>query len=329
MLVVAPFPRHLMIYFRPEISSMTTTFTRVMVLAGALATGFAQSSLFDRYDVNMNKWAELPDNLPWGGTTTWVAADGKGQVVVMVRKAPYFRVFTTNGKFVKAWGEQNLFNEAHAVFFDREGSMWGVDTNDSVIYKFDADGKVVLTIGKKGVKGDDASHDSFNRPATISFGKNGDVFVADGYVNSRVVQFDKNGKFIRIIGGVKGSGPGQMQLVHGVVLDSQDRIIASDSDNKRLSVFDKNGNFITTWAAPCRGGIAITPDDTIYFSDVNAGAVTILKEGKILDVVHVEGRPHGLSIDPTTLDIYTSSSVATSPNVSKAVRKMPKAAAAN
>jgi hypothetical protein len=306
------------------------TCTRVVALAGALAAAaFAQSSLFDRYDVNMDKWAQLPGDLPWGGTTTWVAADGKGQVVVMVRKAPYFRVFTTGGKFVKAWGEQSLFNEAHAVFFDREGSLWGVDTNDSVIHKFDADGKVILTIGKKGVKGDDSSHDSFNRPATLGFGKNGDVFVADGYVNSRVVQFDKNGKFIRIIGGVKGSAPGQMQLVHGVVIDSQDRIIASDSDNKRLSVFDKDGKFVTTWAAPCRGGIAITPDDTIYVSDVNAGAVAILKEGKILDVVHVEGRPHGLSIDPNTLDIYTSSSAAPSPNVSKAARKTAKAAVAS
>src|SRR5260370_62504 len=306
------------------------TFTRVMVLASTLAAGaFAQSSLFDRFDVNMNKWAQLPANLPWGGTTTWVAADGKGQVVVMVRKAPYFRVFTTDGAFVKAWGEQSLFNEAHAVFFDGEGSMWAVDTNDSVSHKFDADGKIIKTIGKKGVKGDDTSHDAFNRPATLGFGKNGDVFVADGYVNSRVVQFDKNGKFIRIIGGVKGSAPGQMQLVHGVVIDSQDRIIASDSDNKRLSVFDKNGKFVTTWAAPCRGGIAITPDDTIYVSDVNAGAVAILKEGKILDVVHVEGRPHGLSIDPTTLDIYTSSSAAPSPNVSKAVLKKPKPATAS
>jgi peptidylamidoglycolate lyase len=303
------------------------TFTRVLALAGAFAAGaFAQSSLFDRYDVNMDKWAQLPANLPWGGETTWVAADGKGQVVVMVRAAPYFRVFTTDGKFVKAWGEKSMFNEAHAVFFDREGTMWAVDPNDGVISKFDADGKVIMTIGKKGVKGDDTSHDSFNRPATLGFGKNGDVYVADGYINSRVVQFDKNGKFIRIIGGVKGSAPGQMQLVHGVVIDSKDRIIASDSDNKRLSVFDKNGKFITTWAAPCRGGIAITPDDTIYVSDVNAGAVTILKEGTILDVVHVEGRPHGLSIDPTTLDIYTSSSVAKSPNVSKAVRKMPKPA---
>src|SRR3977135_2370564 len=131
------------------------TFTRGMLLAGALAAGaFAQSRLFDRYDVNMKKWAQLPANLPWGATTTWVAADGKGQVVVMVRKAPYFRVFTTDGTCVKAWGAQRRFNEAHAVFFDREGSMWGVDTNDSVIHKFDADGKVILTIGKKGVKGD-------------------------------------------------------------------------------------------------------------------------------------------------------------------------------
>jgi hypothetical protein len=84
-----------------------------------------------------------------------------------------------------------------------------------------------------------------------------------------------------------------------------------------------------TWAAPCRGGIAITSDDTIYVSDVNTGAVTILKEGKMIDVVHVEGRTHGLSIDPTSFDIYTSSSIATSPNVSKPVRKTPKPASAS
>jgi hypothetical protein len=299
--------------------------------AGALATGvFGQSSLFDRYDVNMTKWAQLPADMPtWNGETTWVAADGKGQVVVMVRKAPYFRFFTTDGKFVKAWGDQPLFNEAHSVFFDREGYMWGVDPNDGVAYKFDADGKVLMTLGKKGVKGDNASKDSFNRPAAMFFASNGNIFVADGYENSRVVEFTKDGKFVRIFGGVKGSAPGQLQLVHGVVVDSKGRVIASDSDNKRLSVFDKNGKFLETWAAPCRGGIAILPDDTIYVSDVNAGAVTILKDGKILDVVHVEGRPHGLSVDPSTLEIYTSSSVGKSPNVSKATPKKPKAATAS
>ena len=301
------------------------THTRVMILAGALCAGaFAQESVFDRYDVNRTKWAQVPDGWTWGGDNTWVAPDGKGQVVVMVRKAPYFQVFTTDGKFVKAWGEQSLFNLAHSVYFDRDGNMWGVDTNDHVAYKFGADGKVVMTLGKKGVAGDNASQDTFNRPSTMFFARNGDIFVADGYVNSRVVQLTKDGKFIRIIGGIKGSAPGQLQLVHGVVIDSKNRVIISDSDNKRLSVFDQNGKFIETWAAPCRGGIVITPDDTIYVSDVNAGAVAILKEGKILDVVHVDGRPHGLGLDPATLDIYTSSSVGTAPSVTKATLKKPK-----
>lgn len=301
----------------------------VAVAAALTNAAFAQSSLFDKYDVNMNKWAQLPAGTSWGGETTWVAADGKGQVTVMVRHEPYFRIFKTDGTPVKTWGEQSLFVEAHSVFFDRNGFIWAVDPNGQVVHKFDADGKILMTLGKKGVMGDNTSQDAFNRPTTAFVAQNGDIFVADGYNNSRVVQFNKDGKFIRIIGGTKGSAPGQLQVVHGVVVDSKGRIIVSDSDNKRLSVFDKNGKFLETWAAPCRGGIVILPDDTIYVSDVNAGAVTVLKEGKILDIIHVEGRPHGLSVDPTTLDVYTSSSVGMAPNVTKSSPKKPKPAASN
>jgi hypothetical protein len=293
-----------------------------VLVAGAVATGaFGQSSLFDKYDVNMAKWAQLPADLPWGGLTTWVAADGKGTVVVLVRKAPYFRVFTTEGKFVKAWGNEDLFVEAHSVQFDRDGFMWASDPNGHVIHKFSADGKLVMTLGKKGVPGDNASHDTFNRPNAVAIASNGDIFVSDGYVNSRVVQFSKDGKFIKIIGGVKGNGPGQLQLPHGVAIDSKGRLLVSDSDNTRISIFAKDGKFIESWSAPCRGNIVVTSDDTVYVSDVNAGAVTILKDGKIIDAIHVEGRPHGMAVDPTTLDVYTSSSVAQSPNVTKSTRK--------
>jgi len=295
------------------------------VIAAALcaAAANAQSSLFDRYDVNMTKWAQLPPGAEWGGETSWVAADGKGQVVVLVRKAPYFRVFTADGKFVRSWGEDGLFKLAHSVYFDRDGNLWATDANDHVVLKFSPDGKLLMTLGKKGVAGDNRSHDLFNRPNAIAFGPNGDIFVSDGYVNSRIVQFSKDGNFIRIIGGVKGSAPGQLQLPHGVAIDSKGRVLVSDSDNKRISVFDKNGKFLETWAAPCRGGIVVTPDDTVYVSDVNAGAVTILKDGRIVDAIHVDGRPHGLAMDPATLDVYTTSSVLTSPNVSKSVRKKP------
>ena len=303
------------------------TFLLATIAVSLLCTSaFGQASLFDRYDVKMTGWAQLPLDMPWGGETSWVAADGKGQVIVMMRVTPIVRFFTRDGKYVKGWGEQNLFKEAHSVYFDSEGNIWGVDAMDHVVYKFDQNGKILLTLGKKGVTGDDSSHDLFNRPSTLFVAQNGHIFVGDGYENSRVVEFTTEGKFVRIFGGVRGKAPGQMQLIHGVVVDSKGRVIASDSDNKRLTVFDKDGKFLETWPAPCRGGIAILPDDTIYVSDVNAGMVAIMKEGKILDVIHVEGRPLGLGVDPTTLDVYTTSSVIAFPNVTKASPKKPKAA---
>jgi peptidylamidoglycolate lyase len=298
-----------------------------IVVAAATVTGaFAQSSLFDRYDVKMTGWAQLPAGTTWGGETSAIAADGKGQVVVMTRTAPYFRVFTTDGKFVKSWGEQGAFGMAHSVHFDREGNIWAADPTWHVVQKYSPDGKVLMTLGQKMMPGDNTSKDKFNQPNFLAFGPNGDVFVSDGYVNSRIVQFTKDGKFVRIIGGVKGNQPGQLQLPHGVAIDSKGRVLVSDSDNKRISVFDKEGKFLEVWNAPSRGGIAITADDTIYVSDVNAGAVTVLKEGKIWDVIHVEGRPHGLAVDPSTGDIYTTSSVMATPNVSKAALKKPAAA---
>jgi len=293
-----------------------------VLIAGATVTSaFAQSSLFDRYDVKMTGWAQLPPGTTWGGETSAIAADGKEQVIVMTRTAPYFRVFAPDGKFVRSWGEQGMFGMAHSVHFDREGNIWAADPIGHVVQKFSPDDKLLMTLGKKGMPGDNASRDRFNQPNFLAFGPGGDVFVSDGYVNSRIVQFTKDGQFVRIIGGMKGNAPGQLQLPHGVAIDSKGRVLVSDSDNKRISVFDKDGKFLEIWNAPSRGGIAVTANDTVYVSDVNAGAVTVLKDGKILDVIHVEGRPHGLAVDPTTGDIYTTSSVATSPNVTKSTLK--------
>ena len=123
-------------------------------------------------------------------------------------------------------------------------------------------------------------------------------------MNARVVQFSRDGLFVRIIGGVKGSQPGQLQLPHGVALDSRGRILVNDSDNQRVSVFDKDGRFVEAWPYPSRGGIAVAADDTVYISDVNAGIVNIVKNGKLIDSV-VADRAHGMGID-TDGSIYVS-----------------------
>ena len=175
------------------------------VLAPTLDAQSTLSSLFDRYTVKAD-FAGLA-GAGWGASTTSVAADGKGQVIVMVRAVPYIRIFTADGKPVTTWGDKGLFNLAHSVHVAPDGSIWASDPNAHVVHKFSPDGKILLTLGKKGVAGDNTSRDAFNEPNGLGFAPNGDVYVSDGYANSRVVHFTADGKFVRIIGGTKGSAP--------------------------------------------------------------------------------------------------------------------------
>src|ERR671913_450708 len=76
-----------------------------------------------KYTVDAN-WARLPAGTTWNGNTSWITADGKGQVVVLVRTAPYFRVLTRDGALVKAFGDDGLFQSAHSVTIDAQGIFW-------------------------------------------------------------------------------------------------------------------------------------------------------------------------------------------------------------
>jgi DNA-binding beta-propeller fold protein YncE len=277
-------------------------------------------SLFDRYTVNPT-WAQVPTSMPWGASTSSVAVDGQGRVIALVRAVPYFRMFNGDGSFVRAWGEAGLFHLAHSVHAAPDGAIWATDPDDHVVHKFDADGKVALTLGKKGMAGDNTARDTFNQPNSVGFSPTGDVFVSDGYVNSRVVQFTASGQFVRIFGGKKGAGPGELDTPHGVAIDTEGRVLVADSGNKRVAIFSKDGAFLKNVSAPSRGGIAATPDGAVYVSDVNAGAVTVLRNDQIVDVIKVDGRPHGLAVHAATGDVYVSSTLANNWNVSKASPK--------
>jgi sugar lactone lactonase YvrE len=293
---------------KPVIAICTMALLASLALAQAPAPA-AAAPLNPNYEIN-KAWAQLPADMPWGGNTSSIAADGKGNVVVMVRTAPYFRVFTREGKFVKAWGDAGFFTLAHSAMFDRDGNIWATDSNGHAVYKFDANGKQLMMLGKKGTGGDDTSQDLFNRPDAVAIAANGDIYVSDGYINSRVVHFNKDGKFIRIIGGKKGAEPGQLQLPHGVVIDSKGRIIVGDSDNKRVTVFDKDGKFVETWPFQSRGGMLITSDDTVYVSEVATGSIYLIKDGKLIDTITGLGRPHGITMD-TDGSLYAADSAGT------------------
>ena len=150
--------------------------------------------------------------------------------VIFRRNVPAFFVVSPDCKLVKSFGDTK-YRAAHGARVDRDGFIWATDNADNFVQKISPDGRVLMTLGKANTTGDNNSQEMFDGPADVFVAPNGDIFVADGYRNSRIVQFSKDGKFIRKIGGVKGAEPGQFNVPHSVVVDSRGRIIVAVVEN--------------------------------------------------------------------------------------------------
>jgi hypothetical protein len=138
------------------------------------------------------------------------------------------------------------------------------------VFKFNPDGKILMTLGKAGVASSDPG--LFDEPTDIAVASNGDIFVTEGHSggtagNDRISKFSRDGKFIKSWGR-KGTGPGDLDAPHTVAIDSQGRLFVGDRNNNRIQVFDQEGRYLATWLQFGRpSGIAITRDDTMYVAD--------------------------------------------------------------
>ena len=266
----------------------------VLAVAAFVSLADAQS----KWEV-LPSWGDLPAGTAWGPASQ-ASTTPDGQIVIFRRAIPHFFVVSPEGKLVKSFGD-SMYRLAHGIRVDKEGFIWITDNTDNIVQKLSPDGKVLMTLGKAGSTGDNNSQEMFDGPADVFVAANGDIFVADGYRNSRVVQFSKEGKFIKKIGGVKGTEPGQFNVPHSVVVDSTGRIIIADAENSRIQVFDPSGKFLEQWtgfAAKPRGSMYIAADDTLYVSHVDSESISIMKNGKVIDSVTGVGlRPHGLTVD--------------------------------
>lgn len=212
------------------------------------------------------RFGEEPDTMPDGwkfGRVSAVAADSKGEVYVFHRgaKAPPIIVFDAEGKYLRSWGE-GMFGNEHGLRVDRDNNVWVTDNGDHQVIKFNNKGARLLTLGIKGKAGTDAK--TFNRPADLAFGPGGEVYVADGYGNSRVVKFSKDGKYL-MAWGKPGTGPSEFNTVHSVAVDSKGTVYVSDRENNRIQIFDPNGKLLRMWThLGATQNMFITPDDEMW-----------------------------------------------------------------
>ena len=224
----------------------------------------------------VENYFKLPAGRAWGSTSAvFVATNGNiwvaercGANSCAGKTDPPVLEFDPAGNLLKSFGS-GMFTFPHGIFVDKDNNVWVVDELGHQVVKFNADGKVLMTLGKPGVASADPG--LFNQPNAVIIAANGDIFVSEGHGvgtgNARVQKFAKDGTFIKQWG-TRGKAPGQFEMAHCLAFDSKGRLYVGDRDNARVQVFDQDGNFIeqiTGFGRP--SGIFIDKDDTLYVAD--------------------------------------------------------------
>ncbi|MET0213053.1 MAG: hypothetical protein ABW292_08625, partial [Vicinamibacterales bacterium] len=184
------------------------------ILMAATAVGLAQSrakaeNVPEIPFESVPNFLQMPPDV-YLGESMGVARNSKGNLWVYHRRDDT-RLFEFDpaGKFVREWGVGIYgFEFAHKVRVDSEDNVWAVDEGTNMLIKFNPQGKVIMVLGRRPEaveaivptpQGDPPADERylFARPTDVGWDPQGNIFVSDGYINHRVVKFDKNGRFIR------------------------------------------------------------------------------------------------------------------------------------
>ena len=287
---------------------------RTPTLALALLTGAAIGRSDDRDAEKFPDyrpvagWPQLPVGVELGPVSA-VATDAKDRVYVAHRGPKPVLVFDREGTFVRSWGDDHL-KTPHGLRIDHDGNVWVTDIGNHCVLKFDPEGKVLLSLGRKGRAGD--GPDQFDRPTDVAVAVAGEFYVTDGYGNSRVLKFDRTGKLLTRWG-TKGAGKGEFNLPHAVCPDAKGRMYVGDRENNRVQVFDGEGKFLEQWKESGAPYGLFHAGDRLFVADGRANWVRVLgADGKSLGRFGGKGTaagefqmPHMLCVDSRG-DVYVA-----------------------
>jgi hypothetical protein len=230
------------------------------------AVAFAQQPQEIPFD-SVTNLLKLPADLHMG-EASGVAVNSKGHIFVYSRgnstgpayaaTASQILEFGPDGKYIREIGK-NLYawSFAHDIRIDKDDNLWAIDKGSDMIVKFNMpEGRVAMVFGRKKEASDDGAEawkrvtpprpaidGQFRQPTDVAFDTQGNAFISDGYINSRVAKFDKGGHWVKSFG-EPGNQQGQFNTPHGIANDAQGNIYVADRGNSRIQVFDPDGKFL-------------------------------------------------------------------------------------
>lgn len=225
------------------------------------------------------------------GEAAGVAVNSRGHIYLFQRTKPMLTEYNEKGEYIQSLAE-GVFQHPHGLRIDADNNLWTTDDGNNLVLKLSPAGQVLLVLGRINTAAE--ADWLFNKPADVAFGASGEIYVADGYGNSRVVKFDRNGNYIKSWGKY-GKGEGEFDLPHSVAVDKAGRVYVGDRENQRIQIFDADGNFLKQWTGiGYPYGLVITPDQHVWMTDGGYDRVVELDQnGKIIGAFGEPGHQPG------------------------------------
>jgi len=236
----------------------------LMMLA---TSAFAQQSVPEIAFESVPDFLKLPPGFNFG-EVPGVAVNSKGHIFVFTRSnsahgpayapsAAQLLEFAASGEFLGEIGKDlYAWAFAHTVRIDKDDNIWAIDKGSDMVVKFNPAGRVVWVFGRRKESAEEetkpwehvepplpAIDGLFRQPTDVAWDSDGNIFISDGYINSRVAKYDKNGEWVKSWG-VKGTGPGQFRLPHTIAIDRNNNVYVGDRSNRRIQVFDTDGKLL-------------------------------------------------------------------------------------
>ena len=262
------------------------------------------------YEV-IEQWGSLPAGMSFGPMSA-VAADSQGRIYAFQRKDPPVLVFDREGTYLDSWGDSAIA-DPHGFFIGPDDVVYLTDRDDHVALRFTLDGKPLGVLGNRGQPSDTGCEEDggrvaraagpFNKPTEMVVAPSGELYVTDGYRNSRVHRFSADGRLIDSWGSPGKHAPGEFHLPHSLWIDERGEVYVCDRENNRIQVFSPSGKYLTHWDDIHRPtDIYMDAQDRVYISDLKPTVTIMDKQGTVI-ARWDSPMGHGLWVDPEG-DIY-------------------------